>query len=273
MGIDLALLFALHKYVVTVWHRHSAGIARSRLHLRLEAYAKRGILSEDAATRLEREIAVTSSHEDAGSADLIIESVAEDFSIKSKLLAQFDELISNRGLLATNTSSISVNALQRGLTAPAEFAGFHFFNPALKMTLVEIVAGSLTSHSTVEMLKSVAARLDKTSVTVGDTPGFIVNKLLAIQINCALRLLESQAASAHDIDLAIVHGLGHRIGPLALADLIGLDVLYNILVSIFEATGDFAYKPASILKELIDRSHLGRKTGQGIFDYRKDGIA
>jgi 3-hydroxybutyryl-CoA dehydrogenase len=203
----------------------------------------------------------------ASTGDLVIESVREDYETKINLLTQIGNLMSLDSILVSNTSSLSIEDLAMGLKRKQNFAGLHFFNPATKMDLVEIVAGKETSPETISALRQLAERLGKTAVTVKDTPGFIVNRLLLVQINNAIGLLENGVATAEDIDRAIMSGLGHKKGPLALADFIGLDVVCSILESIYKATNDSAYKPSSLLMQMNIEKKMGRKSGCGFFKY------
>lgn len=267
MGVDIALLFAQHGFEVTLWHRSCADTALQRLNDKLSRYVAKEVFSEETATTLQNAIKVTDCDVQAATADLIIESVAENYTTKTELLRRFDELMRRDSILVTNTSSFSIDHLGRELARRANFAGLHFFNPATKMDLVEIVAGENTSLATVGELRILAERLGKTAVTVKDVPGFIVNRLLMVQINSAICLLEAGAATAQDIDQAMMSGLGHKKGPLALADFIGLDVVNNILASIYSATNETAYKPSGLLEQMVVKQNLGRKSGRGFFTY------
>ncbi len=268
MGIDIALLFAQHGFGVVLWHRACADTARQRLMSRLGRYVAKEVFSAETAEYLSNTIQVTDSDEYAATADLIVESVVEDDTAKTAILTHFDNLMRQDSILVTNTSSFSIDRLAQELKKKKEFAGLHFFNPATKMELVEIVAGKNTSAETVKELSGLAGRLGKTVVTVQDAPGFIVNRLLMIQINSAICLLESGAATAQDIDQAMMSGLGHKKGPLALADFIGLDVVNDILMSIYKATNEPAYKPADLLVQMVEQQRLGRKSGGGFFIYQ-----
>lgn len=268
MGIDIALLFAQCNFDVLLWHRACADMARQRLINRLERYIEKEVFSAETAAVLRNAIQVTDCNERAAEADLIIESVVENEVAKEAVLVRFSNLMRQGSILVTNTSSFSVDRLAQAMDKKKEFAGLHFFNPATKMDLVEIVAGTNTATETVIRLQMLAERLGKTAVIVKDVPGFIVNRLLMIQINSAICLLETGAATAEDIDQAMVSGLGHKKGPLALADFIGLDVVNNILTSIYTATNEVAYRPSRLLAQMIDWQQLGRKSGGGFFTYQ-----
>jgi 3-hydroxybutyryl-CoA dehydrogenase len=269
MGVDIALLFAQHGFEVMLWHHSCADTALQRLNDRLNRYVAKEVFSTETAQALRDVIQVTHHDECAASCDLVVESIVENYETKAALLTMFDRLMSSENILVTNTSSFSINRLGRELTQAGRFAGLHFFNPATKMDLVEIVAGEGTSSETLECLRKLAGGIGKTAVSVKDVPGFIVNRLLMIQINSAIQLLEAGAATAEDIDQAIVSGLGHKKGPLSLADFIGLDVVRDILTSIYEATNDSSYKPPALLTQMVDKRQMGRKSGVGFFGYKK----
>ncbi len=267
MGTDIALLFAQHGFEVLLWHRTCSGTARQRLMDRLDRYVAKKVFSEETAAILRNTIKATDSDVQAAASDLVIESVVESYTTKIELLSRFDKLMLHDSILVTNTSSFSIDHLGAELARRADFAGLHFFNPATKMDLVEIVAGENTSPATVGELRILAERLGKTAVIVKDIPGFIVNRLLMVQINSAIRLLEVGAATAQDIDQAMMSGLGHKKGPLSLADFIGLDVVNDILTAIYTATNETAYKPSALLVQMVGRQSLGRKSGRGFFKY------
>jgi 3-hydroxybutyryl-CoA dehydrogenase len=267
MGIDIALLFAQHGFDVILWHKDSSATAHQRLIGKLDRYVAKEVFSAEISLVLRKAIGTTDDLVLAAAADLVVESVVEDYATKTALLCRVCGLMRTGSLLVTNTSSFSIDRLGEALRNKRNFAGLHFFNPATKMELIEIVAGKNTSAETIEQLRMLAVKLGKISVTVKDTPGFIVNRLLMIQINSAICLLDSGAASAEDIDLAMTAGLGHKKGPLALADFIGLDVVYSILTSIYKATNDSAYNPSGLLAKMISEQKLGRKSGAGFFIY------
>jgi len=270
MGIDLGLLSALHGFDVILWHRKDHQIAHDRLITRLEKYTAKEILTlPDRQTALNR-IAVTSRLEELSDADLVIETITEDFAEKSMLLNGVAGIVSDTCIVASNTSSLSIEDLASHARNQDRFAGLHFFNPALKMELVEIVACSKTSSKTIAALQKVVARMGKTAVEVKDSPGFIVNRLMACQMREAILLAEQGVASPEDIDVAVKLGLAHPIGPLALADLIGLDVMLSIFEALYSGTGSSSYAPPQNLIELVAKGWLGRKTGQGFFTYGKD---
>ena len=202
-----------------------------------------------------------------GDCDLIIEAATEDEPLKLKILRQADELAKKDALLATNTSSISISKLAAATKRPARFFGLHFFNPVPLMALVEVVRGRQTDDATVEAASAFARRLGKTPVVVKDSPGFVVNRLLCPMLNEAVLAYGEGIATAQDIDEAMKLGCNHPIGPLALADLIGLDVLLAVMEVFHREFKDPKYRPASLLKEMVADGRLGRKSGRGFHTY------
>ncbi len=202
-----------------------------------------------------------------GGIDLAIEAVNEERPVKAGVLARLDALLPAKAVVATNTSTLSINELSRGLARADRFLGLHFFNPPAKMKLVEVVKGAATSAETLSTVLDLCRRLDKRPVVLDDTPGFIVNRLLFAMLNEAFALYQTGIADGREIDEAMKLGLGHPLGPLALADLIGLDVCRAILLSLREALHDEKFTPAPVLLEKIGRGELGRKTGKGFYEY------
>jgi 3-hydroxybutyryl-CoA dehydrogenase len=199
--------------------------------------------------------------------DLVIESVAEDFEVKRELLEQLDKVVEDPTILATNTSSLSVTKLAALVGRPAHFVGMHFFNPVPAMNLVEVVRGLRTSDSTHARVVALAEKLGKVPVDVKDSPGFVVNRVLFPMINEAAFALQQGVASPEDIDAAMKGGCNHPMGPLALADLVGLDVVFAILDSLYREYGEPRYAPCLEIKKRVEAGWLGRKAGRGFYDY------
>ena len=198
---------------------------------------------------------------------LIIEAVFEEAGIKKDVLKAIEAVCRRDALIATNTSSISIDELAEALSDPSRFAGMHFMNPPKVMKLVEVVKGKQTSDETVAAIVKAAAELDKVTAVVSDTPGFVTNRLLFALLGEAMRLLEGGVASREDIDATMKHGMNHPMGPLELADFIGLDVCRDIMLYMSEKLEDKKYAPPAVLVSLVSSGRLGKKTRAGFYDY------
>ena len=198
-------------------------------------------------------------------ADLVVEAVAEDLEIKKAVFKELDSICKPECIFATNTSSLPIKAVGEGLSRP--MVGMHFFNPAPVMKLVEVIASDKTPQTTVDYLMEVAGKIGKTPVEVREAPGFIVNRILIPMINEAISIYAEGVASVEDIDTAMKLGANHPMGPLALGDLIGLDVVLAIMEVMLKETGDVKYRPEALLKKMVRAGKLGRKTGEGFYKY------
>jgi 3-hydroxybutyryl-CoA dehydrogenase len=199
--------------------------------------------------------------------DLVIEAATENLSLKIKILDQLKPHLKPQAILASNTSSISITQLAQITAHPDQFIGMHFFNPVPMMALVEVIRGLQTSDSTHEAVIELAKTLGKSPITVKNSPGFVVNRILVPMINEALFVLGEGVASAEDIDTGMKLGCNHPIGPLALADMVGLDVCLAVMEVYFNQFNDSKYRAAPLLREMVAAGHLGRKTGRGIYTY------
>jgi 3-hydroxybutyryl-CoA dehydrogenase len=199
--------------------------------------------------------------------DLVIEAATENFELKTKIFRQMDELARKEAVIASNTSSISITRLAALTKRPDQVIGMHFFNPVAVMALVELIRGLQTSDATYAAVDALARKLGKTPVQVRNSPGFVVNRLLCPMINEAVFVLAEGLASAAQIDEAMKLGANHPIGPLALCDLIGLDVELAVLQVLYEGFKDPKYRPAPLLVEMVEAGYLGRKTKRGFFTY------
>ena len=200
-------------------------------------------------------------------ADVCIEAATENPEVKLELFRSLEAVCREDTILASNTSSISLTKIAGACARPERVIGMHFFNPVPLMKLVELIRALQTSDATFEAAQSLAARLGKTAVAVADSPGFVVNRMLVPMINEAVYALAEGLASAEEIDLAMKLGLSHPIGPLALADLIGIDVCLDVMDVMYREFSDSKYRPCPLLRKMVDAGRLGRKSGRGFFDY------
>ncbi len=199
--------------------------------------------------------------------DIVIEAATENLQLKMSILRQIDALIPEETVIATNTSSISITQLAALVSNPERFIGAHFFNPVPMMALLEFIRGLQTSDRTHDRAIAFAAAIGKTPITVRNSPGFVVNRVLVPMINEAIFVLQEGLASADDIDTGMRLGCNHPIGPLALADLIGLDTLLAVMQVFYESFNDSKYRPAPLLKEMVAAGRLGRKSSLGFYSY------
>lgn len=247
--------------------RAEAGLAR--IAANLERAVSKGRLADGERAAVLRRITPTDGLAAAAEADLVVEAVFEDEAVKRALWAAIDGVAPGRAILATNTSSISIDRLAAVL-APARraaFCGMHFFSPVPVMPLVELVRGSATADATADAVRALAADLGKQVIVAADRPGFIVNRILVPLLAEAMRALEEGVGTAADIDTGARVGLNHPMGPLALADFIGLDVVLGIMRVLHADLGDERFRPPRVLEALVAEGKLGQKTGAGFFDY------
>ncbi len=209
----------------------------------------------------------STNYEDLKGAQLVIEAATENEGLKIKILQQLDGLLAPEVIVATNTSSISITKLAAATQRPDRFIGMHFFNPVPMMALVEIIRGLQTSDATHDAVKALAEALGKSPITVKNAPGFVVNRILVPMINEAFFVLAEGIATAEDIDAGMKLGTNQPIGPLALADMIGLDVCLAVMNVYMAEFNDGKYRPAPLLKEMVAAGYLGRKTGRGVYSY------
>ncbi|AZE48081.1 3-hydroxybutyryl-CoA dehydrogenase [Pseudomonas chlororaphis] len=198
---------------------------------------------------------------------LVIEAATENLELKRRVLQQIAAQVASTCVIASNTSSLSITQLAASVSAPERFIGLHFFNPVPVMGLIEVIRGLQTSDATHTLALDMATRLGKVAITAGNRPGFVVNRILVPMINEAILVLQEGLASAEDIDAGMRLGCNQPIGPLALADLIGLDTLLAILAALYDGFNDSKYRPAPLLKEMVAAGYLGRKTERGFHRY------
>ncbi|HSW08952.1 3-hydroxybutyryl-CoA dehydrogenase [Aquabacterium sp.] len=230
------------------------------------------LIKKDKMTAADKDAALariqgSTNYEDLKAAQLVIEAATENQALKIKILGQLDALLPAETIIATNTSSISITQLAATTQRADRFIGMHFFNPVPLMALVEIIRGLQTSDATHDAVKALAVALGKTPITVKNAPGFVVNRILVPMINEAFFVLAEGLATAEDIDAGMKLGCNQPIGPLALADMIGLDVCLAVMNVYVEQYADSKYRPAPLLKEMVAAGWLGRKTGRGVYRY------
>ena len=233
----------------------------------LDRLVKKEKLSAQDAAAVRARIRATTQYADLAQADLVIEAATENVDIKRRIMKQADEIIAPQAVLATNTSSISITALAAGTSRPERLIGMHFFNPVPVMALVELIRGLLTNDATLAAAADFIRRIGKTAINVKNSPGFAVNRILVPMINEAIFTLQEGVATASEIDEGMRLGCNHPIGPLALADLVGLDTLLSVLEVFQRDFGDPKYRPAPLLREMVSAGMLGRKSGKGFYSY------
>jgi 3-hydroxybutyryl-CoA dehydrogenase len=233
----------------------------------LDRLLKKERITADAKAAAMARIQGSTSYDDLKGAELVIEAATENQELKVKILKQLDALLPPEVIIASNTSSISITKLAAVTTRADKFIGMHFFNPVPMMALVEIIRGLQTSDATHAAVHAMATALGKTPITVKNAPGFVVNRILVPMINEAFFVLAEGLATAEDIDAGMKLGCNQPIGPLALADMVGLDVCLAVMEVYLSEFGDSKYRACPLLKEMVAAGRLGRKTGQGVYSY------
>jgi 3-hydroxybutyryl-CoA dehydrogenase len=242
------------------------GLATIKFHLD-RAVEKEKVVAKEAKATIGRIKGTTDLQDATAEVDLVIEAVVEDMRVKKEVFAELDVICKPDTILASNTSGLSITEIASATNRPDKVLGVHFFNPAPLMLLVEVIRGYLTSDNTVATTKTFVEKLGKTAIEVKEAPGFAVNRILCPMINEAIFVYSEGIASVEDIDQAMVLGANHPMGPLALADLVGLDTLLAVLEGLHQELGEDKYRPATLLRKLVRAGHLGRKSGKGFYDY------
>ena len=270
MGNGIAHVFALHEFSVQLVDVQEAALERARqtIERNLERQRTKKLITEQQKQQALNSINTSSNLAEAvASANLVVEAATENVAIKLQLFAQLDEHCPEKTILATNTSSISITKIAAATQRPACVIGMHFMNPVPVMPLVEIINGYATDTEVTEQIKTLTLALDKTPLVVNDYPGFVANRILMPMINEAIIALHEGVAGVHEIDQIMKLGMAHPMGPLKLADFIGLDVCLSILQVLHEGLGNPKYAPCPLLVNMVTAGKLGSKSGEGFYDY------
>ena len=269
MGNGIAQVCALAGFTVTLIDISESALqkALATVSKNLDRQVAKATLTEEQKHVALDRIRTSTQYDSLKNAQLVIEAATENLDLKLRVLQQIAAQVSAECVIASNTSSLSITQLAASVSQPERFIGLHFFNPVPVMGLIEVIRGLQTSDATHALALDMATTLGKTAITAGNRPGFVVNRILVPMINEAILVFQEGLASAEDIDAGMCLGCNQPIGPLALADLIGLDTLLAIMEAFYDGFNDSKYRPAPLLKEMVAAGYLGRKTGRGFHAY------
>jgi len=269
MGNGIAQVFAMNNYHVNLIDLKSKSLTNgvNRIITNLDRMIKRDVISSDQKTATLDNISTSTDINSAKSSDLVIEAVTENIKVKMKIFEQLDKICSFKTILATNTSSISITEIASSTKREDKVIGMHFMNPVPIMKLVEVIRGRKTSDETTKTIIEISETIKKIAIEVNDYPGFIANRILLPMINEAIEALNKGVAKVKNIDSIMKIGMGHPMGPLQLADFIGLDVCLSILEVMHEGFKNSKYAPSELLVNMVKSGKLGVKSGEGFYDY------
>lgn len=269
MGAGVVQAFAQANVPVVMKSRTQASLDKAvgKISKSLAKLVEKGKIEQAYMDATMANISTTTNYADFADADLVIEAASEDMNLKKEVFAELAKICKPETIFATNTSSLSITEIAACIDRPAQFIGMHFFNPAPVMKLVEVIKGQMTSEETSNKIFELATAIGKTPVMVEEAPGFVVNRILIPMINEAVGIYAEGIASVEDIDSAMKLGANHPMGPLALGDLIGLDVCLAIMEVLYNEFADSKYRPHPLLKKMVRAGQLGRKSGQGFYKY------
>jgi 3-hydroxybutyryl-CoA dehydrogenase len=272
MGSGIAQNALTSGYEVTLYDISAAQTAKAKAEIekQLSRGVEKGRLSEAQKNDCAARLGITETLDAARDTHLVIEAASEKFEIKAEIFKKLSALCATETILASNTSSIPITKIASVCSNPSRFVGLHFFHPAPVMRLLEIIRGLETTDAVIDAAKNVGGRLGKVCIVSKDSAGFIVNRLLDPMLNEAVDLLDKGIATAEDIDKGCKYGLNHPMGPFELIDHSGADILLAVMETIYADTGDSKYRPAPLLRRMVEAGKLGKKTGIGFYDYTKE---